>query len=302
MKITVFTPAYNRGYMIDNLYRSLQGQKYTDFEWVVVDDGSTDDTEEKFAQYIRESNPFPIIYKKVENGGKHRAINIGVEVASGELFYIVDSDDYITDNALEKIIEVEESIPVDKKNEFAGVCGLKGYPNDKNVGDTFDGNNYLDITMLERPKYGITGDKAEVFYTEILRKYPFPSFENEKFITECVVWDKIAFDGYKMRFFNEVVYIGDYLEDGLSAQGLSIFDKNPRGYALYLYQSSLYRKLKGWSKWKRFTDFYFNHRNKFGYQEICKMLHVSPLSFIFIAVVIRIICKIYTQVVIWFRR
>ena len=104
MKITVFTPTYNRGYIIDNLFQSLKRQSYTDFEWIVIDDGSDDDTENMFQKFQSVDNGFPIIYKKVNNGGKHRAINTGLNLAKGELFFIVDSDDYLTDSALERIV------------------------------------------------------------------------------------------------------------------------------------------------------------------------------------------------------
>jgi glycosyltransferase involved in cell wall biosynthesis len=294
MKITVFTPTYNRGYIIDNLFQSLKRQTYTDFEWIVIDDGSDDDTENKFQKYQSVDNGFPIIYKKVNNGGKHRAINKGVKLAQGELFFIVDSDDYLTDTALEIIINVEKSIPLDQKKEFAGVCGLKGYSEDMLVGKTFDNNaEYLDITSLERPKHGIYGDKSEVFYTDILKKYPFPEFENENFITECVVWDKIAFDGYKLRFFNDIIYICDYLPDGLTNQGNSIFYKNPKGYGLYLYQSALYGKFTGLGKWNLFAEFFYKNRKTISFFEICRILHLNPINFILKILGLRLFYKIY---------
>ena len=103
MKITVFTPTYNRGYIIENLYKSLQRQFFTDFEWLVVDDGSSDNTEELFEIWSKENNNFQIRYYKKENGGKHRAINYALDKERGELFFTVDSDDYLTDDALYKV-------------------------------------------------------------------------------------------------------------------------------------------------------------------------------------------------------
>ena len=96
-KITLFTPTYNRAYILDVLYRSLQKQIYTDFEWVVVDDGSVDNTQELLETWQKENNPFTIRYFKQENGGKCRAINHGLKQAQGELFFTVDSDDYLTE-------------------------------------------------------------------------------------------------------------------------------------------------------------------------------------------------------------
>ena len=178
MRITVFTPAYNRGYIIENLYRSLQRQSYRNFEWLVVDDGSTDDTEQRFSSFMLEENDFPIRYIKTENGGKHRAINRGLKETKGELFFIVDSDDYIVDDALEWVDKTEKSLPSDRST-YCGICGLRGYSLTEPIGSTFTGD-ILDIPSLERSKYQIEGDKAEVYYTDILRRYPFPEFEGEK--------------------------------------------------------------------------------------------------------------------------
>ena len=276
MRITVFTPAYNRGYIIENLYRSLQRQSFLDFEWLVIDDGSSDDTQTRFDQFLSEENLFSIRYIKTENGGKHRAINRGVQEAKGELFFIVDSDDYITDDSLEWIDKVEKSIPPEEKQFFAGVCGLKGHDSGNFIGTTFQGE-YLDITTLERENHNITGDKAEVFYTNILRKYPFPAFEGEKFITECVVWDRIAADGYKLRFYNRLAMICNYLEDGLSAGVEKLQFSNPRGYGLFLYQRVKYKKLVGLEVWNSYFRFVEGTKDRFRFAQICKMLHMNPL-------------------------
>lgn len=276
MRITVFTPAYNRGYIIEKLYRSLQRQTFRDFEWIVVDDGSTDDTQERFDSFMKEENDFSIRFVRVANGGKHRAINLGVEMAKGELFYIVDSDDYVTDDALEVIDRSEKTIIPEEKAGFAGVCGLRGYDENRIIGKTFTGD-CLDITVLERAENGISGDKAEVFYTKILRKYPFPTFEGENFITECVVWDKIAADGYKLRFFNTIVIICNYLPDGLTAQGEQAFRKNPKGWGLYIHQSVQFGKITGIDKWNAYMRYYYALRDTMSFSEISRNLNINPV-------------------------
>lgn len=276
MRITVFTPAYNRAYIIEKLYRSLQRQTFRNFEWLVVDDGSTDHTEELISAFQTEENDFIIRYIKTENGGKHRAVNRGLQEAQGELFYIVDSDDYLPDDALEVINQVERTIPEHEKNRFGGVCGLKGFNGKDAIGSTFDGD-FLDITSLERVSRGISGDKAEVFYTALLRQYPFPEFEGERFITECVVWDKIASDGYKLRFFNQTVMICEYLKDGLSAKEHELFLKNPKGYGLYLAQSAMYGKIKGLRKWEAFYKYYMDHRESNSFKQIASNLCANAL-------------------------
>ena len=106
-RITVFTPTYNRGYIIENLYKSLKRQDFVDFEWIVVDDGSTDNTKDLFEKILEDDKNFSVIYECTENGGKHRAINRGLQLASGELFFIVDSADYLTDDALRLVDDME---------------------------------------------------------------------------------------------------------------------------------------------------------------------------------------------------
>ena len=292
MRITVFTPTYNRGYIIENLYRSLQRQSYMDFEWIVIDDGSTDDTEKLFQEFLIEDNEFSIIYHRIENGGKHRAINRGLKLAKGELFFIVDSDDYLTDDALAVIDQMEKSIPRSERHSFAGVCGQKGYPNQKEVGHSFEGET-LDITMLDRGKYGISGDKSEVFYTEVLREYPFPEFEGERFITECVVWDRIAFDGLKLRFFNQIIYICDYLPDGLTAHSHELFFQNPKRYGLYLYQSDVFGKVRGVEKWNQYFSYYNQFRHKLKFSEIAKNLHMNVVVLYFRILGMKVFYKLY---------
>ena len=161
--ITVFTPCYNRAHTIERLYHSLVLQTNKNFEWIIVDDGSTDNTEQIVNVFIKESNDFPICYFKKDNGGKHTAINFGVQKANGEAFFIVDSDDWLPKNAIDRIIYYFDQIK--NKKDFAGICGNKMLPTKEIIGKTFDGE-VLDITALERKKFYIIGDKAEVYKTE----------------------------------------------------------------------------------------------------------------------------------------
>lgn len=269
-KITVFTPTFNRGYIIGNLYKSLKKQTFKDFEWIIVDDGSTDNTEDLIKKYIAEKNCFDIIYKKVNNGGKHRAINEALNFASGELFFIVDSDDHLVEKSLERIVYWESTI--ENKKMYAGVAGNKGYSGKKMVGETF-GGDYLDATSLERDKYNILGDKSEVFYTKLLKEYKFPEIEGEKFITERIVWDNIGYDQYKMRWFNEIIYICDYLEDGLSKSINNIFINNPKGYALDILSQIEFRKIKGKSKLALLASYYSAVTEKISGREAAKNLN-----------------------------
>lgn len=235
-KITVFTPTYNRAYIIENLYRSIQRQSYHDFEWLVVDDGSSDGTEERFAQWMAEENPFPIRYIRQENGGKCRAINRGLELAEGELFFTVDSDDYLTDDALEKIARWEEALP--KDGNFCGLAGNLGTAPGETPNTLFEGG-YFDGTSFDR--YGpVDGERATVFYTDIHRNYLYPEFPGEKFMTEAVTWNRMAHDGYKMRFHNDIIWIYEYKNDGLTNAGYKLFLDNPQGTGLFFREKCVF--------------------------------------------------------------
>ena len=209
-------------------------------EWIIVDDGSSDDTYQLIFPWIETEIDFEIIYLRVKNGGKHRAINKACDLARGDLFCIVDSDDYLTNDAIEKIITWEQSIQ--GKPGYAGVAGNKGFSDHQLIGRTFE-SEYVDATSLEREKYQIEGDKAEVFYTSVLKKYKFPEIQGENFITESVVWFHIASDGLKIRWFNDIIYIANYLEDGLTKNGDQLIQKNPKGTLLTQHlQQSYYQQ------------------------------------------------------------
>ena len=256
MRFTVFTPTYNRGTLLWDLYASLCRQTFRDFEWVIVDDGSVDNTEKIIHEMKKRDNFFEIVYLKVQNGGKHRAWNKGIDLARGELFFGCDSDDYLTDDALEVTDKMERSIAIEEKKNYAGVCGLKGYKDFNVVGTTFSSEDYRDMTHLERVKNNVHGDKSEVIYTEIWKKYKYHEFAGERFITEATALNRMAADGLKMRYFNSVIKIIEYLPDGLSANPNEQFVKNPQGWGLYLYQLIKYKQLTGMKKAYKLWEYY----------------------------------------------
>lgn len=224
VEITVFTPTYNRAYIIHKLYQSLCLQSNLNFEWLIVDDGSTDNTENLINSFVAEDKIL-IRYIKQNNGGKHRAINKGVQLAKGELFFIVDSDDQLPPTSIEQIIKYYSQVKSDLS--FAGVCGLKYYFSGERVGGSFP-YQILDCNSVEfRYKYHVKGDVAEVFKTEILKMYPFPTFDNEKFCFESLVWNRIALK-YKLRYFNEAIYLCEYLVDGLSKRSVQLRMRSPK--------------------------------------------------------------------------
>ena len=229
MLITVFTPTFNRQQLIEKLHQSLLTQTCKNFEWLVVDDGSTDGTEKYFSNLLTQVHPFPIRYIKQENGGKHRAINRGVANARGKLFFIVDSDDTLLPNAIEKVSQWVGTL--DCSHKWAGIAGLKGFSEKKIVGQC-NSKNFIDAKNTERHKNHLDGDKAEIYFTEILMKYPFPEIPGENFISEETIWNAIARDGYYLRWFNEIIYICSYLADGLTKDN-SKDERNPQGRLLW---------------------------------------------------------------------
>lgn len=221
--VTIFTPTYNRGNLIGRVYESLKRQTDKEFEWIIVDDGSKDNTEEIANEFIKE-NSIPITYIKKENEGKHIAINVGAEKAQGELFFIVDSDDYITDDAVEII-----------KNDWkkygqnlGGMIYLKGYENKDIIGNNFKSDYIISDKIKEVVNKDILGDKCEIVLTRLVRENKFPQYNNEKFIGEDVLWLAIS-RKYKYLFRKECIYIAEYLEGGLSDSGRKLRISCPIG-------------------------------------------------------------------------
>ncbi len=260
MRITVFTPTYNRAYIIETLYRSLQRQSFRDFEWLIVDDGSSDNTSDLVAAWQKEENDFPIRYYKKENGGKCRAINYGVDFAEGELFFNVDSDDYLLDDALEKVDQWEKSLP--KDNRYCGVVGNLG------TGPSCTPNtpwpeSYRDASLLERypecSKHPIDGERAWVFYTQIQKQYKYPEFEGENFITPAVTWNRMAHDGYLVRIWDDIIWVYEYQPNGLTMQGNMRFIKNPQGAALWLREKADFLHYPTLEYLKMWYTYYCDH-------------------------------------------
>lgn len=235
--ITILTPAYNRDYILPQLYESLRHQTNQDFEWLIVNDGSDDNTDCLVSGWMKEKRFFQMRYIKTENGGKHRALNRAILQVYTPWVFIVDSDDWLLDDAIECVEKWIKTVEPDPS--FAGVSGLRGYTANKQIGEfpsEICTGGYIDATNLQRRRLHLTGDKAEIYRTSILREYPFPEIEGETFITEGLVCNQIAEDGYKIRWFNKIIYITDYLEDGLTKNIDRVRFKNFRGYTLEVKQ------------------------------------------------------------------
>ena len=298
-KITLFTPTYNRAYIIERLYKSIQRQTYRDFEWIIYDDGSTDNTEEMVQNWIKDDNDFPIRFYKGKNGGKCRATNRALEVAQGEIFFTIDSDDYLTDDACEKINGWMESIR--DKDDYCGIVANRGQTPTETRNTTWRDDPdspwynkpYRDATFLERyeeaTQYPIDGERAEVFWTDIFKKYPYPEYEGENFITPCIPWNRMANDGYKIRVFEDIIWIWEYLEDGLTIKGANNrFYKNPKGYFLSHVEKGKFLKYSFKKRFMMYYGFYCDFYDKLSIKQIAQYSQVNIIYYIISAMLFKL--------------
>ena len=224
--ITVITPTYNRGKLLEKLYKSLCAQDCKDFEWLIVDDGSTDDTGNRVEQMRRKAD-FPISYYRKENGGKHTALNYAYSFIKTPLTFIVNSDDSLTKDAISYVNTIYKKYK--DEGDLCGFSFLRGKPDGGYLSTSGVPQDGMKESFVEcRINRGIGGDMAEVWYTHCLKEYPFPEFQGEKFLGEDIVWVRMA-EKYKMRFLNRVIYISDYLEDGLTNNRRKNNIKSPNG-------------------------------------------------------------------------
>lgn len=214
---TVLTPSYNRAHTLERVYLSLCDQSFQDFEWVVVDDGSTDNTHDLVSQWEQKAR-FPIRYFRQDNQHKKTAFNRGVKEARGELIVALDSDDTLDANALDTMAQVWNGIAPGERPKFVAVTGLCERPGGRIVGDMFP-RDVFDSTALDMSfKYHIRGEKFGCMRTEVLRQFPFPE-DIPGFVPESLVWRAMARAGYLTRFVNQVFRVYYESGDSLSNQG-----------------------------------------------------------------------------------
>jgi len=233
--VSVVTPTYNRAHLLGNAYASLLAQSCRDFEWLVVDDGGSDNTRDLVAGWQAEGR-LTISYFHKPNGGQHSAINLGVRHAAGELVMLLDSDDRYTPDAIETVVRAWTEL-ADK----TGVCGLlllRRYPDGRTIGDAFDGDRFLSNRIEAEVRKGIRGDKCGVWRREVLAAFPFPEVPGENWLPKSLVWNRIT-RRYQSLYVNRAIYITDYLPDGLTRQNKFVKLRNPRGVAMALNEETL---------------------------------------------------------------
>ncbi|MBV4396110.1 glycosyltransferase family 2 protein [Advenella alkanexedens] len=211
--ITILTPTYNRKHTLPELYKSLINQTSYDFEWLIIDDGSIDNTESLIKNY-QKSTPFNIQYIKKPNGGKCSALNIGIKSASYDWIFIMDSDDTVIFDAIEKINKL---ILNDIDESIGSIFCLAKIENKK--------NKFFDIVGKSRfcdwVKTGNLFDTAPLIRKSIAINYPFPLYENEKYMAES--WLSLQIDRTHFSYFlNQFIMNAEYQPDGLSTQSLKL--------------------------------------------------------------------------------
>lgn len=223
--ITVFTPTYNRKDRLVKLYESLLKQNYNDFEWLIVDDGSEDDTIE-YVESIKKTSLIKINYFKQKNSGKHIAFNKGVELANGDVFICVDSDDVLAPFALKTIDNVNNRYK--NNSQICGYIFQKGYNINEPLYKHYKSKEFIANYNEYIINGQFKGDKCEVFKTDILKQYKFPVLDKEKFLAEGFLWSEIG-STYDYVFVDKIIYLCEYLKDGLTNQGRKLRINNPLG-------------------------------------------------------------------------
>lgn len=229
---TIFIPTYNRAHLLLRALVSIEGQTFRDFEVIIVDDGSTDETASVVADWIQRVD-FPVKYHPQINQGKHVAHNVGVGLARGQFFVNLDSDDRLLPDTLERLLRQWQAIPENERDDFAGVEGLI---------ESMDGERIVTPRYPESPLHtdyltvrytrGIGGDKKGFIRTDILQKYSYPVFPGEKHCRESLVWKRMA-HRYQFRYVNEVFQQVEYQPGGLSSDCFRLRMSTIKGFQLY---------------------------------------------------------------------
>ena len=229
MMLTIFTPTYNRGPFLHRVYQSLLRQDNTDFEWLIVDDGSTDDTAEIVQAFLNDKK-IDIRYYQKENGGKHTAYNLALEQARGDWFLCLDADDFLHDDALLHIRQLTDRTP-----NSLGIIAYKQDTYGKRLSDDFPQNMaQCKVSDLDL-RYDCHGEFTLIYPTKIAAQYKFPVFQNEKFVGESIVYDRID-QVCNVVLLPETITVCEYQPDGYSSNFARLMKNNPSGFCLYFLQ------------------------------------------------------------------
>ena len=242
-KLSIVTPTYNRASYLERCFRSLEAQTNHDFEWILVDDGSTDNTADVASAFHPEH--FSVRFVQKPNGGKHTALNAAHPYIHGDYVLILDSDDYLTETAVEEVLSAWKRY---EDNEEIGLLTfLKGTPDGQPVCTAADYDTPVEILRYRRRS--VTGsDCCEVIRSELFKEYPFPVYEGERFISECALWNRVG-QRHKCVYIDSVIYICEYLEGGLTKSGRRLRIRNPRG-GMFISNLRMDRRNYTGQRWK----------------------------------------------------
>ena len=282
--LTIITPTYNRARLIVNLYHSLEKQTNNDFYWMVVDDGSKDNTFEVINSLTAKAS-FEITYLKKENGGKHTALNYGVKQIKTPLTMIIDSDDCLTYDAVQSILNVHKKYLSD--DSISSYTFLRGYSSDKPI-VSVEKDEFIANYIQYRIKNHRPGDMAEAFKTKFLKEFPFPEYPGEKFISEDVVWIEIGKYSNSV-YINKVIYLCKYLEGGLTDNDKKMKFSSPlgsmmRGIQLMSKECGLKENIRGaiiYDVYRREVENNEVNKKELTSRERFLVLFASLFSFIF---------------------
>lgn len=227
--LTIFTPAYNRAHTLPRTYESLCRQSCKDFIWLIVDDGSADNTAELVRDWQSRDNGFEIQYIYKENGGMHTAHNVAYANIHTELNTCIDSDDMLADGAVEMILNKWAEV---KGKGYAGIVGLDADFDGKIIGKGFP-DGLAETTLTGYYAAGGSGDKKLVYRTDVIKQYPpYPVFEGEKYVALAYKYRLIDQD-YKLAVLDEVLCNVEYQPDGSSGTMWKQYLRNPKGFAFW---------------------------------------------------------------------
>ncbi|MEN1928002.1 glycosyltransferase family A protein [Luteimonas sp. MJ250] len=235
--ITVFTPTWNRAHLLSRAFDSLLIQSKKNFEWIIYDDGSTDETEQVVRGWLDRAD-FRIHYIKSKNRGKAAAMNAGAELANGELFLVLDSDDAASSNAMEKFDQVWRDLAdTGLRDRYAGMSALKATFDGVLVGDGYELLERAQASYIERSNLGVAGDKWEIIRTDLVRAHPYPLASGERYMAPSYSWLVIA-RHHLTAFINEPLGLIEYQADGISANNIRNRVNSP--VSTYRYYSEFY--------------------------------------------------------------
>ena len=274
MRISIVTTSFNRAALLPRLFDSIKEQEYSDFEWLIIDDGSTDGTQELVDSFIA-LDKVTIRYVKQENQGKHIGLNVAAQIADGAVFFIVDSDDWLLPEALS--IVAAQFTKIKGNTKLSGVSFPPHFVDIKNhVQSRFE--DFIGNPIAIRYHQKWQGDLVELFWTSVFRAFPFPEIENEYFCPEALVWNRIS-SHYDRLYVDQAFYCVEYQEDGLTDKIVKIRMKSPMASMLTYSELNAYN-IPRKEKIKSALNFWrFSFNSDMAYTEKMKMIKPRNLLF-----------------------